>query len=80
MAANDIQKGAYKAGHPATHMGKILYPECKSGVFPPSDWNPQLAKRSATKPDARLQLEFVYGFDGCATSCAALAGSLLLTS
>ncbi len=30
MAANDVvQRGAYVAGKPANHMGKILYPECK---------------------------------------------------
>lgn len=44
--------------------GKILYPECKKGVWPPSDWNPKLAERSAQLPDTRLELEFVHGYDG----------------
>ncbi|KAK9816488.1 hypothetical protein WJX72_000919 [[Myrmecia] bisecta] len=64
MMGNSVQKGAYKAGKPATHMGKILYPECKKGVFPPSDWDPQLAVRSAHLPDIGLQLEFIYGYAG----------------
>lgn len=59
-----VQRGAYQAGKPATHIGKILYPQCKKGVWPPSDWNPQLAERSAQLPDSRLMLEFVYGYDG----------------
>eukprot|EP00955_Chlamydomonas_euryale_P015406 164992-Chlamydomonas_euryale.AAC.6 len=58
------QRGAYKAGVPATHTGKIKYPECKKGVWPPSDWDPRVAERSATTPDVRLTLEFVYGYDG----------------
>lgn len=30
----DVQRGPYKAGQPATHMGKILYPQCrKTGVW-----------------------------------------------
>lgn len=65
MLENDhVQQGAYKAGKPATHVGKIKYPQCKKGVWPPSDWDPRLAARSAELPDARLKLEFVYGYDG----------------
>ena len=64
MASSEVQKGAYKAGRPATHTGKILYPQCKKGVWPPSDWDPALAARSASLPDIKLQLEFVYGYDG----------------
>jgi len=66
MMQNDgaVQRGAYKAGVPATHTGKIKYPECKKGVWPPSDWDPRVAERSATTPDVRLTLEFVYGYDG----------------
>ncbi|KAG2487374.1 hypothetical protein HYH03_013944 [Edaphochlamys debaryana] len=65
MAANDtVQRGAYVAGQPATHMGKILYPEAKKGVWPPSNWDPRLAERSAQLPDVRLSLEFVHGYDG----------------
>ncbi|KAG2444303.1 hypothetical protein HXX76_001060 [Chlamydomonas incerta] len=59
-----VQKGAYVAGKPATHTGKILYPECKKGVWPPSNWDPRLAERSAALPDVRLALEFVHGYDG----------------
>jgi len=51
-------------GLTSMHAGKILYPECKKGVWPPSDWDPHLAERSAQLPDSRLALEFVYGYDG----------------
>lgn len=64
MLTDEIQMGAYVKGKPATHVGKIKYPESKKGVFPPSDWNPKLADRSAQLPDAKLELEFVYGYDG----------------
>ncbi|KAG1660540.1 hypothetical protein FOA52_003891 [Chlamydomonas sp. UWO 241] len=65
MIENDVvQRGAWKAGAPATHAGKIKYPQCKKGVWPPSGWDPRLAERSAQLPDARLTLEFVYGYDG----------------
>lgn len=49
---------------PTSLAGKILYPQCKKGVWPPNDWDPALAERSAQLPDARLQLEWVYGYDG----------------
>ena len=67
MMENDVvQHGAYKisGGAPATHMGKIKYPQCKKGVWPPSNWEPSIADRSAQLPDVRLKLEFVYGYDG----------------
>ncbi|KAL6747740.1 WD40-repeat-containing domain protein [Haematococcus lacustris] len=65
MLDNDtVQRGAYPAGRPALHRGKIQYPECKKGVWPPSDWEPQLAQRSALLPDCRLALDWVHGYDG----------------
>jgi microtubule-associated protein-like 6 len=65
MMENDyVQQGAYKASTPATHTGKIKYPQCKKGVWPPSDWEPRIAKRSGQLPDVRLRLDFVYGYDG----------------
>ncbi|KAJ9530311.1 hypothetical protein QJQ45_023602, partial [Haematococcus lacustris] len=65
MLDNDtVQRGAYPAGRPALHRGKIQYPECKKGVWPPSDWEPQLAQRSALPPDCRLALDWVHGYDG----------------
>ena len=42
--------------------GVTLYP--LPGVFPPTDWNPDAAKRSAEAPNASLLLEFVYGYGG----------------
>lgn len=63
MLSAEVQKGPYKAGQPATHTGKIKYPQCKSGVWPPSDWDPRLADRSSRLPEERLELEWVYGYD-----------------
>ena len=45
-------------------IGKIRYPQSKAGVFAPTDWDPVLAQRSARLPNTRLQLSFVFGYDG----------------
>eukprot|EP00879_Flechtneria_rotunda_P030506 GHRR01033144.1.p1 GENE.GHRR01033144.1~~GHRR01033144.1.p1 ORF type:complete len:307 (+),score=82.64 GHRR01033144.1:162-1082(+) len=63
LMESQVQHGAYSAGQPAKHTGKIIYPECKSGVWPPSNWDPSLAARSSKLPEARLELDFVYGYD-----------------
>lgn len=52
---------------------KITYWPCKTPVFTPSRW-PQIGQeaieRSSRVPDARLRLEFVYGYAGFnTTSC-----------
>mmetsp|Transcript_7472 Transcript_7472/g.24809 ORF Transcript_7472/g.24809 Transcript_7472/m.24809 type:complete len:915 (+) Transcript_7472:548-3292(+) len=62
--SGDVRKGAFVAGEPASHIGKILYPPCRKGVFPPTGWRAEHALRSAEPPDARLTLEFVYGYGG----------------
>ena len=59
-----VQTKAFTAGVPAHFNGKIVYPQCRTGVFTPTDWNPELARRSAQRPRASLQLEFVYGYGG----------------
>ncbi len=64
MQAQGVQRGAYQAGRPADHVGQILYPQCRRGVLPPSDWDPALARRSAQVPEPELKLEFVHGYDG----------------
>ena len=33
-------------------------------MYTPSDWDPALAERSAELPNARLILDFVYGYQG----------------
>jgi len=69
MAENlPVRKGAFTVGGPADHMGKIVYKECKSGVFPPTDWDPSLAERASDLPNSRLVLEFVYGYAGLMNS------------
>ncbi len=72
MMAEGVQRGAYQAGKPATHTGQILYPQCKRGVLPPSDWDPSLAKRSTQLPEASLALDFVHGYDGFQATSANL--------
>lgn len=64
VAAGEVQKRPYQAGQPATHTGKIQYRQCKRGVWPPSNWDPAVAVRSAQLPEAEMELEFVHGFDG----------------
>eukprot|EP00873_Tetraselmis_striata_P042208 jgi/Tetstr1/462472/TSEL_007468.t1 len=64
-AGDNVQRrNPYKAGEPATYVGEILYPQCRKGVFPPSDWDPSIADRSAMLPDIELELDFVYGYSG----------------
>lgn len=72
MMVEGVQRGAYQAGKPATHTGQILYPQCKRGVLPPSDWDPSLARRSAQLPEASLALDFVHGYDGFQATSANL--------
>ena len=43
---------------------KIIYPRCRKGVNAPSDFDIALADRSTLPPEAELELEFVYGYDG----------------
>lgn len=61
-SAPAARKGAFAAGGSAQFNGKILYPPCRKPVFTPSHWDPAVAERSAELPDARLVLEFVYGY------------------
>lgn len=62
----DVQRGAYNASRPAQYGfgGKILYPQCKKGVWAPTGWDGSAAERSARLPEAQLELEFVHGYDG----------------
>lgn len=48
--------------------GKIMYPQSKKGVFAPSNWSPATAARSFALPEKRLQLSFVFGYEGKATT------------
>ena len=52
------------AGGNANFNGKILYRYCRKPVYTPSNWDPALADRSADLPQARLVLEFIYGYQG----------------
>jgi echinoderm microtubule-associated protein-like 6 len=59
-----VRKGAFIAGQGGAFSGKIIYPECRKPVYTPSGWDPALADRSAELPNARLVLEYVYGYAG----------------
>lgn len=63
-----MRKGAFIAGQSGNFNGKIIYEECRKPVYTPSNWDPSLVDRSAELPDARLALEFIYGYAGTAGS------------
>ena len=58
------KKGAFQPGQSAHFNGKILYKPCRKPVYTPSDWDPSLAERSSELPNARLVLDFIYGYQG----------------
>eukprot|EP00210_Caulerpa_lentillifera_P000626 g605.t1 len=45
-------------------VAKVMYPKCKNGIFPPSDFDSRTALRSAFLPRAQMWLEHVYGYAG----------------
>lgn len=47
---------------------KVMYPQCKQGVFAPSSWHAAAAEQSAKLPDEKLGLEFVHGYEGQSTT------------
>ena len=64
MYAKERDKHGYDDWDDFTHDGKILYPKCRNGVFPPSEFDPELVRRSKCAPEAELELEHVYGYAG----------------
>lgn len=46
-AAEQVRKAAFPFGQATAWAGKILYRQCRSGVYAPSDWDPNLALRSS---------------------------------
>lgn len=65
------RRGAFVAGEAAAGVRecKIVYPQCKTPAFTPSSWaeagvGAACVARSSAVPDTRLQLEFVYGYEG----------------
>lgn len=64
MSAN-VHRGALKGPAQALDaQDKVIYPQCRTGVYPPTDFDPEAARRAARLPDARLELTFVYGYSG----------------
>lgn len=64
MSAN-VHHGALNGPSQALDaQDKVIYPQCRTGVYPPTDFDPDSAKRAAKVPDARLELTFVYGYAG----------------
>ena len=72
LGLEGVQKGPYRAGGKADFTGKIVYRPCRTGVFPPSNWEPEEARYSAKKPRAGLKLEFIYGYAGIRATAANL--------
>lgn len=70
--SNAVKKGAFTgdadADDDGDFCGRILYPQCRSSVYTPSNWDPALIERSCSIPDAQLKLDFVYGYAGKAAS------------
>lgn len=64
VRASGVKYGAFKRGEDFSFNGKILYPQCRKGVFPPSDWDGVDAERSLDPPDHTLKLAFVFGYGG----------------
>ena len=62
--AAEAGKHGFDAGDDFTHDGKIIYPKCRSTVFPPSEFDPKNVVRSSKAPSATLELEHVYGYAG----------------
>ena len=54
----------YEADDDFHHDGKIIYPKCRSTVFPPSEFDARNVARSGKAPDAELELDHVYGYAG----------------
>lgn len=64
MMSDNVAKGCFNDKTKVFNDQKIIYPQCKKGVFAPSDFDSAARKRSSKPPDIHLQLEFVYGYDG----------------
>lgn len=66
MAREGFQNGAYTVDRPQDWRfnGMIKYPFLTKAVMPPTDWNPDLARRSACAPSLNLRLEHVFGYSG----------------
>ena len=54
----------YEADDDFHHDGKILYPKCRTTVFPPTEFDGRNVVRSGKAPDAELELDHVYGYAG----------------
>jgi len=62
--AAEAGKHGFDAGDDFAHDGKIIYPKCRSTVFPPSEFDPRNVTRSSKAPSAELRLEHCYGYAG----------------
>lgn len=50
-AAEHVRKSPFPLGQATAWPGKILYRQCRSGVFAPTEWDPSLALRSSQARD-----------------------------
>lgn len=73
------KRGAFTCGDSAAGRRdcKVIYKPCKTPVYTPSGWaepgcGDAVIARSSEVPDARLALEFVYGYDGHSNTSSSL--------
>lgn len=52
---------------------KVMYPQCKQGVFAPSSLSSGMVEQSAKLPNEKLSLQFVHGYEGRSTTSNNLA-------
>lgn len=64
MDAKEADHHGYEEHDDFSFDGKIIYPKCRLGVFPPSEFEPEHVVRSSKAPSAELELEHVYGYAG----------------
>lgn len=64
MMSDNVTKGCFNSDKKVFNGQKIIYPQCKKGVFAPSNFDSTALKRSSQLPDIHLELDFVYGYDG----------------
>lgn len=64
-AAHAARAGPFRDVMAADFHGKVRDKRCRKPLYTPSNWDPKVdAARSAELPNARLVLQFVYGFNG----------------
>ena len=64
MDAKENDRHGYEDDDDFHFDGKIIYPKCRTTVFPPSEFDGENVARSRAPPEAELELEHAYGYAG----------------